>query len=524
MSEGAGDPNPAAVAPYLAPFVLQIGTDCRFRELQFLPDASTESRQKIERLVRSMEVILSPLPVVQWVSQHQDEIGTSQVSYVADKRRPEALLDMQRLRYSSTTLPWLPQFGGRLEIGILESRGQAKLDADGRWLRELNSEERLRVAVGARQFSETATRLQLMRIDAGEEPPPGFAKLDIGQFVSARVAKAAVSTDPRAVADADPTLRAMDLSGALGDFATQLTQTKDGLFRASERLASYLAANPKAIDDLLSRIRSGSVPANLHSALFLALERTGTVAAEKGLSAALADHGMDTTNRMRAAAALQDIPKPGENTARALVEQARASGGEEQRVANAALLALGALSHRMLTKQPDLARIARDEIGRRLAAGRGPEQVDVALDAVGNSGDKELADLVKPFMKNASSDIRAHAAQAFRRMPLDTMEPVLSDWLDSEPESAVRRSISSALTEGLFTENHTASSPTIAAVIKRLPTEPDPKVRASLIALLGPAASTDPAAKQALVDQFAREPLAGLKVLIGRYVSADDLH
>ena len=52
----------------------------------------------------------------------------------------------------------------------------------------------------------------------------------------------------------------------------------------------------------------------------------------------------------------------------------------------------------------------------------------------------------------------------------------------------------------------------------------DPRARGALIELLGTAAASDAKAKQALVAQFPRETVVELKVLIGRFVSGEDLN
>lgn len=523
--DGGGEPSAAASAPYLTPIVFQIGTDCRFRSFAFPPGATEESKQKLERLFASMQIVLSPLPVVEWVSQHQDELGVAQVSYTADKRLEEPRLTLRRLRYANTVLPWIPQFGGRLDVEILESVADGSLEATGRFLRELSGREKVRFSIGARQFSEITTTTQLARINSGEEPPASLDKIEAGQFVIHTIKKESVSTEPREVAAPDPVLAVMDVTAVLADFTTLLTRTSDGLFRATERLASYLSANPKAIEDLVSRIRTGSIPDKLHAPLFLALERTGTLAAEKALSAVLRDRGMSTKNRMRAAAALQDIPKPSAATAKTLIDQSRilSSSQEERMVSSAALLALGALSHRTVDRQPALAQTIREELGQRLGSTKDEAEREVLLDAVGNSGDTALIDSIQPSAADSSPAIRARAAQAHRRMPVEKVEPLLAAWLGKESDATVRRSIGSAIAEGLFAEHKGAASSTVSVALAQLPQEKDARLRAVLIGLLGSAASSAPEAKRGLISHFPRETVAELKVLIGRFVTAEEL-
>ena len=112
---------------------------------------------------------------------------------------------------------------------------------------------------------------------------------------------------------------------------------------------------------------------------------------------------------------------------------------------------------------------------------------------------------------------------AYRRMDRNTMEPQLRDWLGKEEAGRVRAAIAGSLVERLHEDRQPASAETIAIAAARLATESDPRARSALIELLGTAAATDAAAKQALIKQFPRETVVDLKVLIGRFVSGDDL-
>ena len=103
------------------------------------------------------------------------------------------------------------------------------------------------------------------------------------------------------------------------------------------------------------------------------------------------------------------------------------------------------------------------------------------------------------------------------------MEPQLRDWLGKEEAGRVRAAIASALVERLHEDRQAASAETIAIAATRLATESDPRARSALIELLGTAAATDALDKQALIKQFPRETVVDLKVLIGRFVSGEDL-
>jgi len=192
-------------------------------------------------------------------------------------------------------------------------------------------------------------------------------------------------------------------------------------------------------------------------------------------------------------------------------------------VANSALLALGTLSRRTGKKQPEVARLASEQISASLRDARGAEDIAVALDAIGNAGDTALAESVEAYTKDPSAVVRAHTAAAYRGMEREKMEPVLVDWLGKEAEPEVRRVIASSLLEKVNKEGEPASAAIVAAAALRLSTEPDMQARAALIALLGTAAKTNADAKRALIEHFKHEKVADLLVLIGQFIGAEDL-
>lgn len=527
LTEGAADPDPARRSALSLPFVVQIGRDCRFRDLRFDPSADAEARRQITGLLRGVELILSPGSGTEWVSRHHDDLGAFDATYRLDPSGAVPTLVRSRSRYASTsTAVARQQIGGRLRVEIVSSQVQAALDPKGRWVRDLNDQEHLRVSLGGKLLTEITAATNLQRIENPAAPPPALASVAVEQLVASLTDPTQQNEAPAPPAP-DPTLRAQDLSGAVADFERNLRAGSDGLYRSTQRLAGYLAANPEAISDLVQRIRSGAIDKELHSALFLALQKTRSPTAEKALAAALADRDMPAINRMRAAAALPDIHKPSAQTARTLIDQAslgRGGSPEDRQVAGSALLALGALSHRAGSRQPQLTTLVRDDLTERLRTARAPEERALMLDAIGNTGDKQLAEIVKPQTQDESPLVRSHAAQAFRRMDLSTSEPVLAEWLGSEKEPAVRRSIASALNEKLHEEQRPPSLAVVQSAALQLGSETDPQARAALIELLGRAAASEATAKQALVAQFHRESVSDLQVLIGRYVTAADLH
>jgi hypothetical protein len=527
LEGGAADAEPARRAALESPFLVQVGRDCRFGDFAFAPSVDAEARRQLQGILQSSEVILPPLGRAQWVSRHKDSLGAFDASYTQDTSSSDEAPSFTRThgRYIASTLPLLPpQLGGRMRVDVLSAETRATLDSRGRWVSTLGGGEHLRVWMGSRLLSDVTSEVQVERLENASGAPVALAGLDAERFAwgSAPAGTTRASDLPAAP---EPALSALTLDAALADFAKRLGAGPQGLHDATSRLASYLSVHPEAIPGVVAGLRGGTLPEAIHAALFLALEKTGTLAAESGLSAALKDRGLSTQDRMRAAVALQDIPRPTERTAQALIDQSRGNrtDAEERQVADASLLALGALSHRVDTRQPELGRVAHEELDTRLRTARGTEDLAVALDAIGNAGDEGFADTLRTRGSDESPLVRAHAARAWRRMEPETMEPVLVDWLGQEQDAQVRRAIADTLAEQVREQDRAASPAVLAAAAARLATEPDARTRSALISLLGSAANTDASARLALVQQFHRETVPDLQVLIGRYVRAEEL-
>ena len=516
----SGDESDERTGGLLLPFQVNIGPDCRFRQVRFDPTSPPKARTEIEGFLRAAEVILPTTPAAEWVSRHRESSAEFDARYVRAQVGDETVLSRQKLRYAARSLPRLPD-GGPLRLAVVESKAELVLDRSGRWVKEAQDHTRLRIERAGQLLAEVDTAVHVYRETVHGSAPALLSQIDPATLSASSAEKIKIHAEVPLPPPPDPVLAGMDLSTALGDFAQRLGAGPDGLHQATRRLASYLSTHPQAIPELLRGIQSGTIEDKLHSALFLALERTGTKAAERGLADALQDRSMSTVNRMRAAAALQDIPRPSVATAQTLIAQAKA--GDEPLVTQSAVLAMGALSRRTQKLEPLAADQIRAELRERLQAHTRPEDIKVTLDAIGNSGDRQLASTLESYRHDASVETRAHAARAYRRMDVEVMEPALSGWLKEETDSQVNRAIGQSLAERLQENAQAPSAETVQAVATRLASEADPKARAALIAVLGLAAGSDEVAKRALVAQFHSETEVPLKVQIGRYVRAEDL-
>jgi hypothetical protein len=513
-----------------APFLLRMSGDCRFADFGFLPAMKPEGRQQIRGLFQSMEVLLPAQPGASgWMRAHKDQHGTYTALYsteAPDPKDPHPRLRKRRGPYTSL------RGASGMEVALLRAEASAVLDRDGAWLRAYDGEEHLRLSQEGKPLLDLRAEVSLRRDDA----PFPVAVPEVAAFA---FGEAALAEGPRQAPPLPPVderllgrLRGQDLRAALAAFLDRLRMGDDRAIKdAASALAAYLRARPEAAAELLGRLRRGDLPDEAQAAAFLALEIAGTPQAEAALAEALLDPGMRAMNRMRAAAALQDVPSPSERGISALTRAAAARPAardeEGDNVRRTALLALGTLSSRLEGERPAEARQLRDEIGRQLRGARGAlpgeDQGDLtaALDAIGNSGDESFAAELKALAGHQATIVRGHAARAYRRMDPAVRDPALAGWLPREEDPAVRQAIAETLLDAAR-EAGRAPDPAIPMAIARLPQEPSPQVRALLIQILG-AAKDVPAAKAALIAHFHREQVPELLALIGRYCTVEEL-
>lgn len=527
-------PEAPASEPRVAlaePFLIDLGRDCRFKRLAFPPTSPARVRSQLDALMRSMEMVLPVAPVRRWSARQDDAMGSYQGHYDLQKvpKGAEAaagagagtVITRRRVRYLASHLPETGLGLGHPSVQIVSSEAQATLDDRGGWLSELSSHDHLEVSLGPRLLASVIGTIDLHMIDS--PPLARLAGLNLGTFIfRSGVQAEEASPQPKVP---DQVLATLDLKGALVDFQRRLNAGRGGLHDSVSTLAGYLVLKPTAIALLMDELRNGTIDPKLRSAIFLALEHTGTPQAEHALAEGLVDRGLSGVDRMRAAAALADVPHPSQRAVDALLAQVRTAGGdvETEDVSRSALLALGTLDHNSATSQPELAAKVRKELDGRLRSQTSPGEILAELDAVGNSGDEALMPAVERYTDDPSPEVRAHAAGAYRLAEGAADELGLTAWLLREPDPRVRSAIVASLAERIAAAGGAPSSNLVSTAIEWLPQEPDAQVRGQLIRLLGTVAASATEAKQVLIDQFHREQQPELLELIGRFCSVEDL-
>ena len=125
---------------------------------------------------------------------------------------------------------------------------------------------------------------------------------------------------------------------------------------------------------------------------------------------------MTEMDRARAAFALSDVPRPTQEAADALVEAA--SDSQPQVVSGTSVRALGHLTERARTLDPQMQQELQRTLTRELATASDTARAIDVVDAIGNSGDTHFLPALEERLADGSPAMREHArarSYAWRR-------------------------------------------------------------------------------------------------------------
>lgn len=491
-------------------FMIRIGRDCRFTAKGYPPDWEPLTRRFVSTVLGTFEFALDPsAPGLHWDIEQADAVGTYTARYNAVALSDGALqMTKVKTRYlGNERANSLLDF----KVQLVDAKAEATLDARGRWLRKVSGHEQVRIAVQGSMLADLAQRYELTRDDARFAEPDHDVQMATLDWQDPFAMAGPAADEP-----VDPAIAKLAVDAALNRFSEIYFKTPGGdAYAAGLFLAQWLRAHPEQAAHLVDLIREGGVPERLRPATFMALQLCGTPQARAALMTALADESMTEMDRARAAFALSDVPHPTREAAAALAEAASAS--QPQVVSGTSVRALGHLTERARTLNPEMQQELRRTLSRELATARDDSRSIDVVDAIGNSGDPHFLPALEQHLADGSPAVREHAARALRRMePPEAMAPLLTR-LEVETDPAVQIAIVDTLAELRVREPDA-----IALANQQLAGQPAPAMRAALIRWLG-AAADQPSARAALIAQFRRERVPQLQQLIGKYVSADEL-
>ncbi len=535
-SGGAVDRAPRPDADELRrPFLFRVRPTCEVVDFGFADDTSDLARLRISTLLLWLDLRLPAKAKRQpWIRSQFDGTGQYLASYQPQWPAAPARMIKQVNAYSRL---WEqgPKGRGRIAAEILGSQAVVDFGGRGRWLEAIDGTHHHVLAQGTGrrrvQLADVKHKLKLRVV-----VPTGDPLDDVN--ADARLYQWRAPSDPPpqpAVAKRYDhgldegmiaALAGITLEDTLARFASLRRDGEGGeVRRAALLLAASLRANPAMAMALIRELLEEGIDRDLQATVFLGLELAGTPEAHQALISAVGERKLDTLNRARAAAALAEVPNPSPATLDALVAASKEDvpEGGDNTVVQTSTYAIGILEDQAREKNPELAALVRNELRSRLVEPGDNGALRRALDAVSNSGSVELLDDVAAHLSSPDPLVRSHAIDAMRRMPPGATAEYFSQLIGKEGDSGIRTKLAEMYTRQA---RHAGISPLpdlVAAAIRALGIEPDPRTRGALIALIGAAAGDSLEAWAALAAHFEVETDVALLKRIGRYVAAREL-
>ncbi len=498
-------PEERVTGPLTDAFFVDVDASCRLVDFGFAQDWDARKRRLVQATLATHEFVLPPTGrSTSWTASQVDGLGSFEASYAIARGTTARELRVDRRKPAYDGLAG-EAFG--VSLVVVDSRATAQFDRERpQWLTASSGLERVQILVQGQVEADLLQRFSLVRDDARFVAVPSLSP-DDADFRD----PADLEIEHERLVDAEQAHRSYEeaLEAFLGRFAGG---DEDPSYAAARELAAWLKSHPEGAQLLAQALRADAIDDAARPALFLGLELSGTDEARGALSELLVDPQLRSVDRARAASALADIGEPTRSTAELLLAQAQGEG--DAMVANVSVLGLGSMAKR--SGDDELRSYVRDSLDEALAAAVDEGEARVLLDAMGNSGDPAFADAIESHLAAESAATRQHAAQALGRLDPAEAGPRLLERLGAETDPMVSAAIVDAY-------HGPASAEAIATMSDKLGQSTSASERAALIAWLGAASRTEPAAQRRLVAYAQRETDARLLQQIGTYVPAAEL-
>lgn len=497
-------PEDRAEGPITDPFFVDVDASCRFVGFGFAREWDARRRQLVQSTLMTHEfVVPSAGRRARWSASQSDGLGPFEASYELASAKGSAAAKIKRRKLAYDGDARVAAVG--LAVAVVGSEATATFDPEHRWLIASTALDRVQILVQGEVQADLLQRSRLVRDDARylavPAADPGDA--DFHDAFDLEIERALV-------VDAEVVQRSHD--EALAAFLGRFGGADDPSYAAARELAAWLKAHPEGAQQLAAALRAGEIDDVARPALFLGLELSGSEEAREVLSDLLVDARLRPVDRARAASALADLGEPTRGTAELLLTRAQEDG--DAMVANVSLLGLGTMSRR--SGDDEVQSYVREALREELAAAGDEGRARVLLDAMGNSGDPALADVVAAHLDAESPATRGHAAEALGRLDPAESGPRLLARLGAESDPSVRTAI-----VGAYHGPPTADA--IARMSETLAASTSTSERSAIITWLGNAARSEPEAQGLLVAHLQRETNARLMQQIGAFVPAEAL-
>jgi hypothetical protein len=486
-ADGTGGAAPAvAPDPLDAPAYLVARRDGRIEEVYVDAAAPPLARDLLRSLALATQVVVPGDRARAWTVEERDGVG----EYLASYAREGDVVTKAKDRYRAGAAEL-----ARRDVAI-DSATRYRLGQDG-WPQVVDADETLRVAAADAMPAVTirsSQRLRLSRTDRDAGAIGAFRRARPG--LVAATARGAAAPDGAGAPDDRRTLAGATYPELLEALRAAAEPDADPRARGSlmAKLVALFRLDPGAHEEAIAEIRGGAGEP-LAAGLLAALGAAGTPEAQAAVREVLGDGDVEPAVRAHAAIALGMTPSPDAETVSALDRSTR---GDDPQARHVAELALGNTAHR--TGDAALRTRAVERLLELWVAAATPDDQVIALEALGNTGDPRILEVVRGALAAPHDRVRASAARALRFVPHPAADQLLGTALASDAAAPVRIAAVDAA-------GYRVLAPLLSALGASLERDPDEAVRVSVVLRLG-GRLRDTAAVRPLLERASRHDRA----------------
>ena len=397
---------------------------------------------------------------------------------------------------------------------------------DGLWFDRMQGEERLPLADGS-----ITSRLQVRSRELRPDVLADIAwEQETWRWANLLPVAAPGRRPARAVTEAHLAVRQALQPMAVGDALDWMMERQaqgEDWPELVDDLSLWLEARPDQTGAVAEAIAAGGLPTQAVNTLYMAMGLARTDEARTWLTEIASDAAAPPFHRLRAMHNMLDRDDVGVGFAAELAERGLAAlpaaGGEDAFHGRHALMALGALA--TMQQHPDITDLAMRTVDAALVQVTDAGSLRPVVGAIANLGDPTLLAAVEPWTRHPDVEMRDAVSRVVRRMPPEATEVFTRTWLAQETSTLVRGDVWTTVARQHRDAAQSLSPALLELAVDHLrsPLEIGPQLE--LVHLLGPLASTDPGARDALVRLALqeRDSASQLTSVIARYLDADAL-
>ncbi|MFY1828187.1 HEAT repeat domain-containing protein [Myxococcus fulvus] len=472
-----------------------------------------------------------------WTTEEEDTTGDFEAEYRAGGSAHTYV--KTKRRYLRTTLPvWAPSGPRGPGLVVPRPRGHwdFTLDADG-LVREVTGSDVVESGGGATGLPlvRAETRVAMTHLGSDERAVSTLKDFHAARL-SAEVLSAQETSRPAAMVLERDRGRVGSATLEVLLHALEHEEREQERQEARERLVAMLRLAPSKAERAARGMRQGKVGEQLAREVVAALASAGTPEAQRELARLLDGPPLRTAKPLAevvtaagkveqpspeliqalARAVTKTEPPSSPELAHALAQAMTTTAGRVERpsfelaralsravgtttepeLRNAVGLAFGTVARSLERTEPARAAELLDGLIRRCEARR--LDARECLHVLARTGSSRGEDYARKSLANTSPEVRAAATRALGAMKGASVEALLDEVLLTDKDAGVREQAAGVISQRV-------SGPHLRTVAQCLRTEPEPRVRAELVRMLGQVLTVEPLAPELLRDVAARD-------------------